>query len=445
MKNLLLSLFVFLLIPTCLAQGSFSFYQLGDFVPQTQNLNPAYIPANDITISLPILNSSIQTNTGFDLGDFFVRDSDDQLRLNFQELLKVSDETNNIDVGATANLFLLQFKYKRASLSLFSNLRVESELQYTNDLIDLIANGNLESIGSNLLLQEEINLTTYNEIGIAYARSFAEEKLVFGLRLKYLNGQFYAGSSGNSSLNIYTNPEDFTLGISAENVDIKTAGIKTLTADQFDSQFPWQYAQWTNNSGFGVDLGLTYKPTKELKFGFAINDIGYINWREYIQNYKVANKTKTISGEDLLETGQPFEDILEIVDDFFKEEESFQEFRTKLNSRMYLNASYTLSEHNTFAFTAFNYSNLGRFRPSYALSYNWFSGQKITAGIITSFGGIIENPRFGLNLASNFGPVQLYAATDNFLNLIQIGSSNGGDIRFGINILLGRTNSNSKS
>jgi len=47
------------------AQDYFSFYNLGDYVVQTQNISPVYIPKNSFTLAIPVANLGFNFNSGF--------------------------------------------------------------------------------------------------------------------------------------------------------------------------------------------------------------------------------------------------------------------------------------------------------------------------------------------------------------------------------------------
>lgn len=435
-KHLIFGIF-FLSTLGIYAQGNLSFYQLRDLVPQTQSLTPTNMPENGFTFSIPALNSSLQATTDFPIQNLIVQRGNGNLAFDFDSLLSVSEDNNTLGTDLTTNLFHLQLTRGKGSFTVFSNLRAEASLNYTSDLVNLLANGNGQSLGETILLEERIDLTTYNEIGVGYARSFLDDKLVIGVRAKYLNGQFYAGTGDNGSLGIYTDPSNYNITLTSNDISIQTAGTDILlNSEDYESSALTNYVTWTDNTGFAADIGATFK-FNNFTFEASVTDIGSITWREQVINYVLPNETTTLAGVDLDNSEDPTTEIQDQIDDFFETQETYEEFTTTLNMKTYVSASYTMNDAHRFGLTMYNNNIYGEFTPSYAVAYNWFLGKKTTVGALTSFGGQIEEPRFGANIATNLGFLQFYAATDNFLNLTKPEEGRGADIRFGINIMLG--------
>ncbi|MDA8595212.1 DUF5723 family protein [Flavobacteriaceae bacterium] len=441
MKKLLLSLVFTSMVAATYGQGYLSFYQLRDLVPQTQGLNPAYAPQNGFVFSIPALNSSFETTASFPASDLLVDQGDGRLKIDFQNLLANTEEENELGLDFTSNLFHFQVRGLGGSLSLFSNARGSFNLRYDDDLINLLANGNGNSIGQTISLGEDLNFMTYNEYGIGYTTQLFEDKLTLGVRLKYLNGQFYAGTQEGGTLDIYTAPGTYDITMTANGLGVQTAGLDILlNPDDYDSNALGNYAVWTDNTGFAADFGATFKLTERVTLEASVTDIGSINWSDMVTNYSLNNASTTIDGSDLRADGDEeggFDEIESEIEDFFEANENYEEFQTKLNMKTYFGATYMIHDSHRLGMTMYNNSVFGTFNPSYAASYNWLPGRKTTLGVLASFGGMIQEPMFGANLATNLGPIQFYAATNNFLGLTKPQEINAVDVRFGLNIMLG--------
>lgn len=441
MKKILLTLVFTSMVATTYGQGYMSFYQLKDIVPQTQGLNPAYAPQNGFTFSLPVLNSSFQTSLEFPVSDLLVQEDNGSLKIDLDNLLSVSEEDNNLGVDFTSNLFHFQLKVGKGSVSLFSNARGSLNLQYDDDLINLLANGNGNSIGETISLNEELNLMSYNEYGVGYTRQFLDDKLTVGARFKYLNGQFYAGTQQGGTLELYTAPDSYDITLTADGLGVQTAGVDLfLNSDDYDDNAFTNYVTWTDNTGFAMDFGATYKITDQLTVEASVTDIGSINWKDLVVNYDLNNASTTITGSDLLADGDEeggFDEIQTELEDFFDANENYESFTTKLNMKTYIGATYMFYDVHRVGLTMYNNSVFNTFDPSYSVSYNWLPGRKTTLGVLTSFGGMINEPMFGANLATNLGPIQFYAATNNFIGLTKPEDIQTVDVRFGLNIMLG--------
>ncbi|MGB0838132.1 MAG: DUF5723 family protein [Flavobacteriaceae bacterium] len=441
MKKILLTLVFTSMVATIYGQGYLSFYQLKDIVPQTQGLNPAYAPKNGFTFSLPVLNSSFQTSLEFPVSDLLVQQDNGSLKVDLNNLLAVSDDVNAFGVDFTSNLFHFQLRAGKGSFSLFSNSRGSLNLSYDDDLINLLANGNGNSIGQTISMNEELNLMSYNEYGVGYTRQFLDDKLTIGARFKYLNGQFYAGTQQGGTLELYTAPDSYDITLTSDGLGVQTAGVDLfLNSDDYDDNALTNYVTWTDNTGFAMDFGATYKITKQLTVEASVTDIGSINWKDLVVNYDLSNSSTTISGSDLLADGDQeggFDEIQTELEDFFEANENYDSFTTKLNMKTYIGATYMFYDVHRVGLTMYNNSVFNTFDPSYAASYNWLPGRKTTIGVLASFGGMINEPMFGANLATNLGPIQFYAATNNFIGLTKPEDIQTVDVRFGLNIMLG--------
>lgn len=423
-------------------QGYLSFYQLRDYVPQTQGLNPAHSPTSGFVFSIPALNSSVNVNTGFPTSDLLVKQDDGALVIDFDNLSSVVNEENTFGLDFTSNLFHIQFNAFGGSVSLFSNARANLNLNYDDDLINLLANGNGNSIGETISLNEEINLMSYNEYGIGYATSLLQGKLKIGVRAKYLNGQFYGGSEDDGQLDIYTDPENYSITISAQNLGIQTSGTDLLlNPDDYEDGLG-NYIVWTDNTGYSLDFGATFALTDKLTLEGSVTDIGSITWQDYVINYDILDNSMTIDGAELASGDEDeeggFDAIADELETFFDANENYESFTTSLNMKTYLGATYKLAPSHRFGVTVYNNSVFGNFDPSYAVAYNWLPGGRTTIGTLMSFGGMIPEPQLGLNLATNLGPIQFYAATNDFLGLTKPEDMQGVNVRFGFNIIIGR-------
>ena len=66
-----------------LGQGYFAFYELRDIVPQAQILQPAFIPNNSVTVSLPMLNFGSSFQADYKIEELLSYNDQGQLVVDF--------------------------------------------------------------------------------------------------------------------------------------------------------------------------------------------------------------------------------------------------------------------------------------------------------------------------------------------------------------------------
>lgn len=415
--------FIFVGISNVNAQDYFSFYNLGDYVVQTQNISPVFIPKSSFTFAVPGANSGIGLNAGFKINELLVQNGATN-RIDLENLYNETEDANNLNLDLSVNLFYMAFKRERGSLTIFANTRVTNDFRYSKDFLQVAAYG----IQDDFSLQEQNNLTAYNEFGVGFTQTFLDDKLAVAVRVKYLNGITHSSIEEGAQVSLMINDETRDYTISAENATVNSAGSIFTNSDEFKI--------FTGNTGFGFDFGATFKATKKLTFEIAVNDIGSITWKEDIKNYNILDATNDVySGIDLRTQTDLGQEFLDVLSDVYPNTETEVEFDSKLTMKSYVSARYALTEKNLFTLAAFNSSAFDEFKPSYSLGYNR-TLNKNTFGVLTSMGGINNDLSFGANFAVNLGPVQLYAAADRLI-FGKIEEASQLNFRLGLNLVFG--------
>ena len=420
---------VFLNSSATQAQDYFSFYNLGDYVVQTQNVSPVYLPKNEFTFALPAANIGLNFNSGFKINELLVKnDITKKLEYNVDNLYDKAEDVNYLNIDVTVNLFYMAFKRKKGSLTFFANTKATNNWRYSKDFLGIAANGINESFNLN-----EINkYNGYNEIGVGFTQTFLNDKLAVAIRAKYLNGFVHASVEENATAALEID-ETGNFILSAQNATVNSSG--TALFEDGNEEFKL----FTGNTGFAIDFGATYKATEKLTFEIALNDMGSINWKDGARNFNIEDVTNSMySGVDLRDDNEGLENTaLDKLETIFKTNETEKEFKSKLNMKTYLSARYALTERNTFTLALFNQNAFNQFKPSYSLGYNR-TLKKTTFGVLTSIRGIDNEVLLGANFAAKLGPFQLYAATDSLKGLFmkpeELSSAN---VHIGLNLVFG--------
>lgn len=439
MKKLLTIALLFLGFASANAQGYLSFYQLRDIVPQTSGIQPAFIPENSLTISMPALNFGVMLQGDLELQQLLSRPNGQaDLTVDFDLLNEAAQGENFLNLDLTANLFHLGIKTKHGAFSFFANARATFDFAYGDDLTDFLANGNSNFIGQAIDFSDtQIRVEAYHEIGVGYARRFLGERLTVGARAKLVTGIFHASLADGASGTLTTDADDFSWQVAVQNGTANTAGLDFLfNSDDYADDALQTYALSNDNQTIAFDLGAKFKPLKWLEVEASVNDIGSIDWKEQARNYNTADTTVTFSGVDLegiQDSGEVFKDSLQ---NKFRSNETRTAFTTNLPTRVYLTASAYLTENDRFSLTYFQSSALDNLPANYALAYN-HRFDKFVIGILGTHRRSNNETNIGANLGTNIGPVQLYMALDNVLVLNKPEQYSKADFRFGLNLMFG--------
>ena len=437
-KLTLLSLAMVLTVAAS-AQGYFSFYQLRDLVPQTQSLQPAFIPKNTLTFSLPGSNVGLALEADFQLQDLLSKpDNSIDFVVDFDVLLDATKATNMVNLDVTSHLMHIGYKTKKGAFSLFANARANVDLMYGRDLMEFLANGNGGRVGETIDFSDtRIMANVFHEIGLGYSRQFLGDRLIVGGRIKQITGIYHASLADGASGTITTDANDFSWTIGVQNGTANTAGLDFFFNEgDYPDGAQQDYITSNDNSSFAFDIGAKFKVFDWLHVEAAVNDIGTIEWKEQARNYNTEDREVTFSGVQLRgieNSGDVFRDS---VESRFSSNETQRAFETTLPTRTYLSASAFLGPRNRFTVMAFNRSVFGESNFSYAGAYN-HSVKYFTFGLVGSVRGNDSEFNLGANIASDIGPVQLYLAMDNALVLNRPERYSKLDFRFGLNLMFG--------
>ncbi len=437
-KLVIIILFVFG-VTSVNAQGYLSFYQLRDIIPQTQGLQPAFVPNNSLTISLPGANVGFAIQGDLKLEEILHRpDGQRDFTLDFNIMNEAAQDENFLNLDLTSNLFHLGIKTKNGGYSFFANARATFNFTYGRDFIDFLANGNSNKIGGTVDFSDtRIRMEAYHEVGIGYARRFLENRLTIGARAKLVSGIFHASLDENASGSLSTDATDFSWQIAVQNGTANVAGLDYLTNSD-DPAYDDIVGYLLNNENRTVafDIGAKFRPLKWLEVEAAVNDIGSIEWKDNARNYNTADTTVTFVGVELdgiQDSGEVFKDSIE---NKFNSNETTLAFKTNLPRKVYLTASAYLTPDDRFSITYFKSNALSNLPANYALSYN-HKFDKFVFGILGTYRRANNETNIGANLGTNIGPLQLYLAMDNVLVMNRPERFSKADFRFGLNLMFG--------
>ena len=459
MKNYIL-LVTFLLCVKLSAQVEYSLQSLRN-VYQSSEYNPAYIPDNTLSIGLPVLSSTkVSISTGFSLSDILSEEKiDGAHRLNVDELLSnFNGKRSVMFVNHEHGLFHIRFKQKNNYWSFHSNLKHDIRVQIPKDMIKFIADGNIGHGAEGLDLGLALDQNLYLENAIGFTKQL--DKWTFGGRFKFLVGLTNVRTSEHE-IKWTVDEEGIYDWNFALNYDLRVAGLPELDTsgiDNLDEEDIIRDILSFKNTGFGLDLGASYQITDKLQLSAAINDFGFIRWRNNTYSYKLEKDIKTedfntFDIDEAIEVIDGTMDIDSLLDIEYTTEE--KSYTTSLRTNVNLSARYQLLRKLAFD-GVLNISAYRGLRVGGSLGLYWEFKRFLNFTLGNSMAnGRLLNPLAGIVLKP--GPFQIYLVTDNLATafapffvtngeenaLVSPSKSRAFGFRVGMNLVFGRVKTQS--
>lgn len=432
-------------------------------VYQSSYYNPAAIPDHKFSLGLPVM-SSIQLqiiNSGFSLNNL-IKNENGVNKFDISYLRNNVPNSSFINLGLNVDLFHLRVKWRNSYVFVDAGNHSELYVNYSKDMFQFFTadwtNDNeegkkfdLSNVGGRFL--------NYNHIGFGIAKNF--KKFDFGVRFKVLDG-VVAGVVESNDAQIEFNKDLYDISLK-NSITAYSSGFNSFTSSSNQAEKDRQNTiqKRFTNLGFGLDLAVTYKVTQKFKINLAINNLGFIDWKNDINNVKYAQdpSSGSFKGADVLGpilAGENISDVTisDTIQKFFqpKSDTSIKRsaFRTNLTPRLYLTLSYNITPRIVVAGTVkLEYYQV--ILPSYMLGAQFKLGRIFSLTASSSYQ--FENLNFGGGIMIKPGPFQFYFVSDNlFTPLYKMKGDNVNGLylpldarllsaRFGMNIVFGRTTS----
>ncbi|NOZ45971.1 MAG: hypothetical protein GXO79_04230 [Chlorobi bacterium] len=420
-------------------------------IPQSSFMNPANNPSCNFYLGLPLISSIYFNygNNGFAYNDLIYPDGD-KLVMDIDNFFSGLQDVNNVSFDTEFNLFALGFKIKNTYVSLNTAIKADFAFGFPKGFFGLFLEGNGKHLGPDNPLDLSgfaFNAIVYDKVSLGLSRDFGDA-LTVGIR-----GNFYYGV-----MNAYTEKSDFKWYTDASTYDWKfnydmafrmAAPITVnLIPDSTNANSeiigntdikPEDFTN-TDNSGYGVDLGIKYKINRQLSVSASVIDLGKINWTRGVQGYSTKGEFE-FTGIDVsnLVINRDTSDLFAFKDSIlegFNFASNNESYSTGLPTTVYLGASYFISSnwgigvlyrskfYNNLRFNSLTLSastglgNLLTLTGSYSIAYNSYSN-------------------FGLGLNLKLAMLQLYVVNDNVFGVIFPQSTRNVNMRFGLNITMG--------
>jgi len=296
-KNIIYKLVIF--ISFCLFAINVNSQQVNtmyfmDNVPYRNYLNPAFQPYSNFYLGFPVFGFSQfgVGNNSLTLKDFAFKDANGNPILFLNPNGSVDNFYNTLNAVTSfktdvqLNLLNFGFRTGKAYWNFSITEKVDAQVGLPKDFMKLLLYGtpNMENNVYDLK-NLGVDMSAYTEIGLGYAREI-NDKWNVGAKLKFLAGTANVNTA-IQNLDLNAGIEQWTLkGQGSMNVAIPgnlQIGNNFQSFNYTKPSGPTDFIQ-PCGMGAGVDLGVTFKPVKELILSAALIDLGFINWNKNVNN-----------------------------------------------------------------------------------------------------------------------------------------------------------------
>jgi Family of unknown function (DUF5723) len=412
-------------------------------LPQVSVNNPAFVPNYRFSVGLPLISSFSQGyyNSGFSYNDLITK-TNGEVTADLSKFTKSLASKNYITSTYQIDVFRVGFRAtSRLYMQVYSTAHAYARAQMPKEIASIFVQGTTPLVGTTTSFSPQGEGLSYLETGLGAAYQ-VDDRLTLGARLKYLNGAENV-TTIQSTMNLTVGN---SLQITSGDDMVKTSGIHD----------PNSFAKnLGKNSGFGIDLGATFKVTPKLTLAASVIDLGRINWKGNTYSYAFAQTpaSYTFSGIDFKDVIQGNTKALNAELDSLKNKFKVVgtptgSYRTWLPGKMYVSGNYAISRTFSLGTVFFSEKFQDRISAGGGVSVNKHFGKWLSGGVSYSISNRSYN-NLGLGVSFNMAPVQIYFAGDNLLGIptslittqhlnSYINNTKVFNLRFGINFVWGR-------
>ncbi|WP_425389479.1 DUF5723 family protein [Ekhidna sp.] len=410
------------------AQTSVSFQHLGNATFQNNLINPSLIPEGKLFIGLPVLSGvHVNVNNKVSYNEVFTKEAD-RIEVDVDKILGNLQQQNML--SATVNVNLLHVGYRLNSgplLSFTINERVNADFVYSKELVNYVFNGNSDFLNQEVKISNVGTVAThFREFGLGFAAP-VNEQLTVGLRGKFLVGFANISTPGNFRATITSNGEAFQVDADWQNATMRSSGMDIYRRDEGDLG---SHLVFNGNTGFAMDLGATYRLNRYYTITGSIVDVGFINWKEDIENHTLNDTSFTYNGVDLQELDNITQTLEDSLFNKFDPSENSDPYRSWLPVTAYGSWIYHYSPKIDIYVTGGTRLVQRQVKMLYGAGATYKFGKAFTASAtVTKLPQQFFN--VGAAITAKGGPVQMYLAADQIVNF-SVPDSKAFDFRFGM-------------
>jgi len=435
-------------------------------VPQSNRINPAHQPNCGFYLGMPLL-APVRVNvssSSLAYGDIiYPHPTEDSLITflhplgNKEAFLDLLEPVNFVVSDLGTSLLSLGFRTGIGFFSLDVTTRLDGNIYYPGDLARLLVNGaaegeiyQLNGIGADL--------SAFNEISLGWSGAIldnlqvgARAKMLFGIGNLTNTSSELSVTTSQDAWNIKSNMM-FNASLPFAEVQYDADGIveDVVLNDDLENFDPVSipgYAFNTNNFGLGVDVGIDYRPIDQLLLSASVLDLGYINWKDGVQevNYEMEYDFTGLEINPFeFSEDYTFDDYLDstltqLTDSLtnFLEFTPGGTYSKRLNTKLFVGVSYFVTPKINFGVLSRTDFLSGKIAEQVTASANFTTGRFINLTLSYSYMNAYYK-NMGAGLSFNVGTLNMYIISDNALNVVfWPQEARSVNLWFGMNLVFG--------
>ena len=462
MKYYAVGVFVVFMMNSSLlhAQTGTMLYSSG--VPQSYYLNPATQPGCSVFVGVPIVSSTFVEvgNSAFAVNNLFYNDTQSDSVLNplhspadLNKFLNNFKKANYLSGNFAFNVLSFGFRVKDMYFTFDLTEKLNNEISYSKDLIELLAVGNTDHQVFDLSTTG-IHINEYMEMAVGISKRF-NDMLSVGIRPKLLLGQAIMNTT-NEDITLNTSHDrwvlnskfDMNICIPGVYLPVDNGKVDLTKEMKFDSTLSSlsDYRKLvTGNKGLGIDIGVHVNPIPQLQFSASVLDLSYIKWKYYTNTL---SQDGSYSFDGFKVSAKDTSDFALNILDSLKKSLTPTATQASFVSHLY---PKVIVGGRFFLLPGFDLGAVSRIDfketidPHVYLVANWRPSTAL--GISASYGLFTGSPTtFGLGLSFRLGPLSTYILSDTYPTTYDKIKNTGAiipnnvrqfSIRFGVNVLIG--------
>ena len=425
------------------AQNNLTLYNMRP-VPQRMAINPAFTPTCKWYFGTPALSSlDFSYNSravGFNELSNALEPNGSNYTIDITQLANVFSSGVSINSAYNHEWICFGFRLRKSMWSFSINEKLKSRVLLPPDFFRLVFEGNGgDNVGDVFDLGFAMDFIHTREFALGYSRSFIDDKLRIGGRIKYIAG-INAIQTDRNDLFFETSESAFTYNVKSDlkfntslmPIDLNTPLNPILLGNQ-------------QNSGFGIDVGANLKLNKKLSLSASIIDLGVVQWRDnlkstFTKNPGVYHEYRGMDIQDFIGDSanqkKGFETFKDTLMEIIALDSSSESFSTGLMGEFYVGGNLHITKNHNIGALMYGSFHKKEFYPALTLSWNSQIGRVLAlSASYTMYRESYVNLGFGAAL--KLGPEQFYITTDNVIGSMTDNTRNLG-VHFGWNHIFGK-------
>ena len=403
-------------------------------LPYTNYFNPGIRTPYNGVIGVGVSNMGYSIiNSSINYKNIYVKDANGNDAIDGLKLFNSLDDFDNvINWNLSFDVLKAGFRINKLFVDIDCRMRINTEMSYSKDFVGLFVLGNGHYLGKDNPCNFSCGMdaSAYYELGMGFQYDI-NEHLTVGVRPKFLLGVANVVLNNNKT-KIYTDADSYAISAdigfdvkASSNIDMPLERVSDIVGFiDYESMQIGDFLNVKGNYGFGADLGAAYVFNRHFGVSAAVRDLGFITWKnakvkQCYKNDVMVNEAVFSELNQVTDVGVDYKTMLDNVIDNVWGNDTLVDgdaYKTTLKTKMMLQGYY---EYNPMlrvtAIGQMCYIN-NKMLPAVTLAY---SGSFLNCIDVTVswMHSQYSGSTIGAGLGFHFGPVNLFAVTDNIMVL----------------------------